>query len=106
MQKINTVVKDIVRLFKPEKIILFGSYAHNNPNPDSDVDLLVVMNTEKSSIQQAIEIAQKVEHHFGLDIIVRSPEQLKERIELGDFFLNDIISKGKLVYEHPIQQAS
>lgn len=103
MKKINNIIKDIVRLFDPEKIILFGSYANGNPGSDSDVDLLVVMNTDKSTIQQAIEIAQKVEHHFGLDIIVRSPEQLKERIELGDFFLQDIMHNGKLVYEHPRQ---
>lgn len=100
-KKINNVVKEIVSCFNPDKIILFGSYAKGVSRQESDVDLLVVMQTEKSFIQQSIEIAQKVEHNFGLDIIVRSPEKLKERIKLGDFFLQDIVTHGKLLYERP-----
>ena len=42
---IDQVVEQIVEKFKPQKIILFGSYARGNPHPESDVDMLVVMDT-------------------------------------------------------------
>jgi len=95
---IENVVDKIANRYLPEKIILFGSYAKNNPRPESDVDLLVAMKT-KSPIEHAIEILQNVEHHFGIDIIVKSPEEIKHRISLGDFFLRDIIEHGRVVYE-------
>ena len=66
---IDQVVKQIAEKFKPQKIILFGSYARGNPRPESDVDLLVVMDTKLKDVRQAIEICQQVEYRFGLDLI-------------------------------------
>ena len=43
-------IQRIVSELKPEKIILFGSYAYGNPTPDSDVDLLVIMKTRAKEI--------------------------------------------------------
>jgi len=97
---IENVIDQIANRYSPEKIILFGSYAKNNPHPESDVDLLVVMKTN-SPIEHAIDILQNVEHHFGMDIIVKSGEEIERRISLGDFFLRDIIESGRVVYERP-----
>ncbi|MBI4771629.1 MAG: nucleotidyltransferase domain-containing protein [Chloroflexi bacterium] len=86
--------------FHPEKIILFGSHAYGEPKPWSDVDLLVVMETELTPHKQRLEIARSLlPRPFGLDVLVRTPEDLKWRIEQGDFFLREIVARGKVVYE-------
>ena len=96
---IDQVVEQIVEKFKPQKIILFGSYARGKPRPESDVDMLVVMNTSLREVQQAIQICQKIEYRFGLDLIVHTPEHLADRLKMGDWFLKDVIKEGKVLYE-------
>jgi predicted nucleotidyltransferase len=86
MRAIHAVAKQIAERFQPEKIILFGSYAYGRPRPESDVDLLVVMDTPLRNREQAAQIARAIDYHFGLDLLVRSPRQLAERLALGDFF--------------------
>lgn len=96
---IDQVVKQIVEKFKPQKIILFGSYARGNPRPESDVDMLVVMDTPLKEVQQAIQICQQIEYRFGLDLIVHTPKYLAKRLKMGDWFLRDVIKEGKVLYE-------
>ncbi len=98
-EAIDQVVQQIVEKFKPQKIILFGSYARGNPRPESDVDLLVVMNTPLKEVQQAIQICQQIEYRFGLDLIVHTPGCLAERVKMGDWFLRDVLKEGKVIYE-------
>src|ERR1041385_2218183 len=62
---IDQVVQQIVEKFKPQKIILFGSYACGNPRPESDVDLLVVMDTPLKESQQSLEIRRHLDVMFG-----------------------------------------
>jgi predicted nucleotidyltransferase len=101
MRAIRAVVEQIAERFQPEKIILFGSYAYGQPKPESDVDLLVVMETPLRNREQAAQIARAIDYHFGLDLLVRSPQQLAERLALGDFFLQEVIEKGKVLYACP-----
>jgi predicted nucleotidyltransferase len=101
MTAIHAVVQQIAEKFQPEKIILFGSYAYGDPRPESDVDLLVVMDTPLRNREQAVQIARAIDYHFGLDLLVRNPRQLAERLALGDFFLQDVVEKGKVLYERP-----
>jgi predicted nucleotidyltransferase len=96
---IDQVVKQIVEKFKPQKIILFGSYARGNPRPESDVDILVIMDTSLKDVQQAIQICQQIEYRFGLDLIVHTPKYLAERVKMGDWFLRDVLKEGKVLYE-------
>ncbi|MBI5822605.1 MAG: nucleotidyltransferase domain-containing protein [Chloroflexi bacterium] len=96
---INQVVKQIVEKFKPKKIILFGSYARGNPRPESDVDILVVIDTPLREVQQAIQICQQIEYRFGLDLIVHTLKYLAERVKMGDSFLRDVLKEGKVIYE-------
>ncbi len=95
---IRQVCDRIVREFRPLKVILFGSYAYGRPNPDSDVDLLVIMPVQGRALDQAVAISSRLEHRFPIDLLVRSPEEVKERLALNDFFLLEIIQKGKLLY--------
>ena len=97
-QEIQSVVEQIVRRFQPEKIILFGSHASGSPRPESDVDLLVIMETELRNHVQAVVIAQAIDYRFGLDLLVRRPKQVQERIDQGDSFLGEILRQVKVVY--------
>jgi predicted nucleotidyltransferase len=99
-REINAVVKRIAEKFDPEKIILFGSYAYGKPHQYSDVDLLVVMETHERPRAKQIEISRALSPHpFGMDILVRTPQQINTRIPLGDYFLREIVTRGKIIYE-------
>lgn len=89
----------IAERYKPEKIILFGSYAYGTPTPSSDVDLLVVMPFEGRSVRKAIEMLDSIEPRFGVDLLVRTPAGLQERLAQQDFFLRDVVTKGRILYE-------
>jgi uncharacterized protein len=96
---IQSVVDQIVAGFSPRKIVLFGSYASGRHQPESDVDLLVVMDTMKSEVMQAVEIMREINYCFGLDLVVYAPQRLEQRLEWGDHFLHEIINNGKVMYE-------
>ena len=98
-QAIDDIARQIAENFALEKIILFGSYARRQPRPESDVDLLVIMDTALTETEQAVQILQNIEYHFGLDLLVRTPENLARRLELGDPFLQEIIAEGRVIYE-------
>ncbi len=101
MRHIRGLAKQIGRTFNPDRVILFGSYAYGKPKPESDVDLLVVMDSDERNRDQALDIVRNLDYNFGLDLIVRSQHQLEERLALGDFFMRDIVNKGKVLYARP-----
>ncbi len=90
----------IAEAFKPERIVLFGSYAYGKPTPDSDVDVLVVMKKARRLWMDATQkIHEKVSAGFPVDVIVRDPDFLRERLHEGDTFLEEITTKGRVMYE-------
>ena len=101
MDAVHSVVEQIVLKFRPLRIILFGSYAWGQPQPESDVDLLVVMKTALRESEQSIQICQQIDYLFGLDLLVYTPENLSQRLRWGDSFLQEIVEKGKVLYESP-----
>ena len=98
-RNIATVTAAIVRDFHPQKIVLFGSHAYGSPARDSDVDLLVVMSTEQHPVDQAVAIRQVVDFPFPVDLLVRTPEQVTERLHMGDLFMREIVNRGRVLYE-------
>jgi predicted nucleotidyltransferase len=96
---IGELASQIAARFKPRRIILFGSYACGNPGPLSDIDLLIVMETPLREIRQAIEIRQYLNPLFGVDILVYTPSRLKQRLEIGDPFIKEVLTQGKILYE-------
>jgi len=100
MEAIQMIVNRIAEEFKPEKIILFGSHAYGTPKPWSDVDLLVIMESDLSVHDQRLKIARFLHPKpFSIDILTRTPADLEKRIDMGDYFLREIVKKGKVVYE-------
>ena len=99
-RNINAFVAQVAEDFSPEKIVLFGSYACGTASDDSDVDLLVVMEHNKRNVEQSIDITQKVDRTFPLDLIVRKPVEVRELLGQHDMFLASILKEGKTLYEH------
>lgn len=95
---IRRYTQQIVESFGPDRIILFGSFAYGKPHADSDVDLLVIM-AASNDIDQSILIRTALAAPFPLDLIVRSPRKLKQHLADGNWFLREIMDKGKVLYE-------
>ena len=96
---IRSFVEEVVNRFSPERVVLFGSHAAGDPTSESDVDLFVVMDFEGRPYQQAYEIRRSVKRSFPLDLLVRRPKDVERRLRMGDFFIREILEKGKVLYE-------
>jgi predicted nucleotidyltransferase len=88
----------LAKQFKPEKIILFGSYAYGKPGKDSDVDLLVILRHKESAIKKASDIRLALPSEVPVDVIVRTPERVQERLAINDFFMREIMERGQVLY--------
>lgn len=101
-KQIEKILKRIVNKYKPEKVILFGSYAYGNPTEDSDLDLLVVKSSNLPRYKRAREIRKYL---WGItdvpkDIIVYTPEEIDEWKGVKEAFITNIMKKGKILYEN------
>jgi predicted nucleotidyltransferase len=99
MGRIESFSKRIAQEFRPERIILFGSYAYGKPNEDSDVDILVIMPFRGSSIHKAAEILIRIEPKFPVDLLVRTQAQVRKRVAMDDWFMQEIVAQGRVLYE-------
>ena len=97
--QIRQLCTQIAREFKPEKIILFGSLAYGRPTPESDLDVMVVMQFEGDPLEQAVTMLNRLNMLLPIDLLVRTPAQIQQRLEMGDSFMRDIIERGKVMYE-------
>jgi predicted nucleotidyltransferase len=96
-------IERIVTELKPEKIILFGSYAYGNPTPDSDVDLFVIMETKAKRAERYVTVSRLLRpRQFPVDIIVKTPTEVEEAMIGGkdnSFFIREIVKNGKVLYD-------
>ena len=97
--QIRQLCTRIAREFKLEQIILFGSHAYGRPTPESDLDLMVVMQFEGDPLEQAVTMLNRLNMLLPIDLLVRTPQQVQQRLEMGDSFMRDIIERGKVMYE-------
>src|SRR6476660_5890374 len=89
MRAIRRFARQVAERFRPDKIILFGSYAYGTPHEDSDVDILVVM-PARNQIDQAVRIRWEVPAPFPMDLIVRTPHNLGWRLAEKESFHTEI----------------
>ena len=98
IEEIQKVADKIAKEFKPEKIILFGSWAWGTPHKDCDVDLFIVKKTENTR-----ESAREIDGYlfprfFPMDIIVYTPSQLKKELNLEEPFVSKITKMGTVLF--------
>jgi len=100
---ISETVEKIVKNFRPEKIILFGSQVWGKPKEWSDIDILVIMNYNEPSSRVAAKISLAAKpQYIPMDILVRTPDEISQRIEIGDYFIKRILNKGRVLYERQV----
>lgn len=100
IHEIQRYCDDVAAIFKPQRIILFGSYAYGQPTDDSDVDVLVVMRKARRLwLAMSQKIHAKVTAPFPVDVLVRDPDFLQDRLREGDSFLEDVVTNGRIMYE-------
>lgn len=98
----NRIVKRLRQTYHPTQVILFGSYAYGHPTRDSDVDLLIIKETGQPFYDRLFEVRKLVSpvlRGYPFDVIVITPRELKRRLARGDQFLQEIVTKGKRVYD-------
>jgi predicted nucleotidyltransferase len=99
LNKIKKFGRQIGEQFGAERVILFGSYAQGKVTGDSDVDLLVIGPFKGRSVDKSVEIRMKLRPQFPVDILIRTPEKVNQRLKMGDCFMQEILEKGKVLYE-------
>ena len=99
MRQIEEFGRRIGEEFGTQRVILFGSYAKGSAGPDSDVDILVIGDFEGRSVDKSVEIRMKLQPSFPMDLLVGTPEKVRERVEMGDTFMREILDEGVVLYE-------
>jgi predicted nucleotidyltransferase len=99
---LSEAVEKLKKEYKPQRIILFGSYAYGNPTEDSDIDLLILKNTNKRRVDRFVQVKRIIYNpkwKIPISPLIYSPEELEERLRIGDGFIEEIILKGTILYE-------
>lgn len=100
-QLTDWIVDKLQTDYRPEKIILFGSYADGTPNPDSDLDLLIIKETEERFIDRwstVRRILSDSTRSIALETLILTPQEILTRLARGDQFLAEILQKGHVLY--------
>ncbi len=101
MNEIREFGGRIGREFNAERVWLFGSCADGSGGGDSDIDLLVIVDHQGKNWRMATQIRRRLRPQFPLDLLVRTPEQLQQRLKMADCFFKQITEKGTVLYEAP-----
>lgn len=101
LQKELARIRDIIiRSYSPEKIILFGSMASENIHEWSDIDLVIIKDTKERFIKRLHDIRLKLKPEEGVDLIVYTPDEVEDMQRTKrNFFIKEILEKGKVIYE-------
>lgn len=93
-------VERIAKTLNPVKIILFGSYAYGTPTPDSDVDLLVILNSRRTPVDRYLQVSEVLSPRpFGIDLLVKTPKEVNSYLSKHNFFFEEVLGQGKVLYE-------
>jgi predicted nucleotidyltransferase len=98
---LRKIVEVLAARYQPERIILFGSYAYGEPDTASDIDLLILKETDKSFPKRWAEVCELVAdivETTPFSPLVLTPTELAERRTKGDQFFEEILTKGKVLY--------
>ena len=99
-EALSTIVQRLVPALHPHKIIVFGSYIYGTPALDSDVDLLVILDTEARPVDRYLSVSSLLRPRpFPLDILVKTPEEITRAVATGDPFIVEILTQGRVLYE-------
>ncbi|TLY38453.1 MAG: nucleotidyltransferase domain-containing protein [Nitrospirae bacterium] len=100
-QELARISEILIREYHPDKLIVFGSAAQGEIHAWSDLDLVVIKQTDKPLLERIEEVFRLVRPKVGLDVLVYTPEEMESLVdERRAFVLDEIIYKGAVTYEH------
>jgi len=100
--ELKRIVDSIESNYQPEKIILFGSLAEGRATEGSDIDLIVIKDTDKDPWSRSEEVDRYIRHAVPVDVLVYTPREIEARLGINDFFVREFLEKGKVLYERRI----
>ena len=98
---LDSIVNTLAKEYRPQQIILYGSQVYGTPGQVSDIDLLIVKDSQASPYQRAVHVRRLLrdpQRRIPVDLLVVTPAELEERLARGDQFLKMIISQGEVLY--------
>jgi predicted nucleotidyltransferase len=99
-EALQAIVRRLVTGLHPHKIVLFGSYSYGTPTADSDVDLLVIMDTTARPVDRYLRVSRLLRPRpFPLDLFVKTPEEIAQALAREDAFMHEITTRGRVLYE-------
>jgi uncharacterized protein len=99
-QEVHSIVRQLLRLYKPQKVVLFGSLVKGEIRPGTDIDLFIVKrNVPELGVDRIRELDALVRYRFATDFIVYTPEEVEQRLSLGDPFIKSIMEEGRVLYD-------
>jgi len=99
LNTIDDVVRRLVEGYDPDRIILFGSHTMGRAREGSDVDLLIVKETDKRPIDRRIEVESLLcDRQIPLDLLVYTPRELRDLYMMGSPFVEEVVESGRVLY--------
>ena len=101
-QALAEIVTCLIEEYQPQQIILYGSLAYGTPHSDSDIDLLIVKETDEAPIDRRIKVSRLVtnsKRRIPFSPLVLTPRELDYRLAIGDQFYQEILHRGRVLYE-------
>lgn len=98
-KELGAISHQLIKNYRPQKIILFGSFANGSPRPSSDLDLAIIKETDKRFIDRLRDVSEIIQSPLGVDVLVYTPQEWNDLQDKGDYFVKEIINTGKVVYE-------
>jgi predicted nucleotidyltransferase len=97
--EIETIVRQIIRKYRPIKIILFGSAGRGEYDEVNDLDFLIIKkDVPLYGLDRMRELDGLIERNIAADMLVYRPDEFNERIKLGDPFIKTILREGRVLY--------
>lgn len=97
--ELQNVLKNLVKFYNPDKIILFGSMVDGEIKSFSDIDLVVIKEIKEKFWERLINISKFLSRKVGMDILVYTPDEFDYLCQNRRFFKREILQKGKIIYE-------
>jgi len=98
---IRRIVEKLKIEYHPQKILLFGSYAYGEPDEESDIDLLIIKDTNQRPLERWVEVKKILrdpERTLPVSPLVYTEKEIERRVKIKDFFIEDILKYGELLY--------
>ena len=100
-EMIEDIVQRIVAGYAPQKVILFGSHAYGQPDEDSDIDLLIIKETDKRPLDRWMEVKRLLRdrsRRVSVSPLVYTGGEIEDRLAVKDFFIQEVLEKGEVLY--------